>query len=129
MRLLLSMLIISSCAYGANSFFGEVVNASVAQEIQTIRVVDSYENGKHSLSGMVVVPSECVDLTVRVRDIDAKTVALVFETWEQPYRTCTEASTPRAFTASIFAPESTLFRAFLDAKPSAMEFTRRMKAH
>lgn len=128
MRLLWAIIVIASCAYGADSFFGSIVNANVQDDINTIRVVDSYKNGEHSLSGMVMVKSPCYDLTVRMRDIDARTTALVFETWEQPYRTCTATPTPKAFTAKVFAPEQTLFRAFLDSKPSAMDFVRRIKA-
>ena len=121
-RLLWFTIVATSLAYGTHLFFGSIVSASVQNDIRTIHVADAFHDGEHDLSGMVMAPSPCYDLTVRTEDVDAKTIALIFETWQQPYRTCgADDPTPRAFTASVFAPANIDFRAFLDSKPVRLD--------
>lgn len=102
-------------AFATQTFFSSVVNAQVTDDSRTIRALHSYKNEVHDIQGMAMVPSDCYDLSVRVRDFDAGTTILVFETWEQPYRHC-ENPVPAAkhFKVAVFAPQTIKFKAMLD---------------
>lgn len=102
-------------AFAAHVFFGSTLAVSANEDIETVVMRSTYEDGAHHISGMVMVPSDCHDLNVRTKDLDADTLLLIFETWEQPYRTCTgESHEPRAFRVVAFAPEDVGFRAIFD---------------
>lgn len=101
-------------AFAAQTFFGSLLVAAADDDVRAIRVRDQFKNDMHELSGMVMVPSACHDLTVRTKDIDPQTTALVFETWEQPYRECPQELTPKAFRVVVYAPENIIFKAIMD---------------
>ena len=116
-RLVIFAVCASLTAFVAQIFFGGAIFAAAQQETFQIVLRDHYSKAKetHELSGMVMVPSDCADVSVRVKDYDASTTFLIFETWEQPYRiNCEKAPTPRAVHASVFAPKDVEFRALLD---------------
>ena len=114
-------------AFATQTFFSSVVNAQVTDDARTIRAQHSYKSEVHDIQGMAMVPSDCYDLSVRVRDFDAATTILVFETWEQPYRHC-ENPLPAAkhFKVAVFAPENIKFKAMLDHEwaPLALSDTK-----
>lgn len=115
-RLLMFSLTAILIAFGAHIFFGSTIAASAEEDIKEVVFRTTYEDGAHHISGMVAVPSECHDLQVRTTDFDPQTVLLVFETWEQPYRTCEESMVPKAFRVIAFAPEDVAFRAVFDGE-------------
>jgi len=103
-------------ALSVHLFFGSIIAASADDLARQIVARDIYKDGAHHFSGMVMVPSQCHELVVRAQDLDANTVVIVFETWEQPYRTCTQDSVPRAFAIVAFAPRDVEVKALLDGK-------------
>jgi hypothetical protein len=124
-RLIVFAVFASLAAFATHLFFGSVIFAAAEEETQKIVLRDVYSDEMHQLSGMVVVPSECHDLSVRVKDFDANVIFLLFETWEQPYlQTCEKAQTPRAVHVSVFAPDTVLFRGMLDNEPIPLTIVR-----
>lgn len=112
---------IATCAAliagAAHLFFGSIIFASSTEELQSIVLRDKYEHETHELSGIAMVPSDCHELSVRSRDLDARTIVLVLETWEQPSRSdCSKTSAPRAIRAVVYAPKEVRFRALFDSE-------------
>ncbi len=109
---LLWFICLGAClALGAHLFFASYLTADAQASNYSLSVHDRYANGVHSISGMYTVPSECHDLFVRAQDINGSMTALVFETWEQPYRDCKHEPTPRAFQVQVFGSSALEFRA------------------
>lgn len=113
-RVLWFAVVACALSFAAQSFFGNVLASETDAALRSVTIKDVYTDESHELSGMVMVPSACHDLTVRTKDMDGDTVALIFESWEQPYRNCAQELTPRAFRIVVFAPEQVKFRAILD---------------
>jgi len=114
MRILSFFVIAGVVAFATQTFFGSELAAAADESIKAVSIQDHYSDDVHEISGMVMVPSPCHDLTVRTKDVDANTTAIIFETWEQPYRACEQELTPKAFKVVVFAPENIVFKAILD---------------
>lgn len=115
MRLVWFLVVSCVVAFGAQTFFASLVNAEVSDSLKTVRAQHTYKNEVHELQGQVMVPSECHDLRTRVRDFDANSTVLVFESWERPYTLCEQkVPTARHFKVAIFAPEAIRFSAIVD---------------
>ena len=98
-------------------FFGSIIFAAAQQDVFAIVLRDAYKNETHYLSGMVTVPSECDVVSVHAKDMDMRTTAIVFETWEQSYRPlCNKIPTPRAVHVIAFGPERLEFRGMFDGE-------------
>ena len=67
-------------------------------------VRDELRAGEHQLSGMVMVPTSCHELSVDTATISRTDYALVFKTWREPSVTCSDDEVPRAFHTVLFAP-------------------------
>ncbi len=108
----------ATVAYASYLFFGSIIKAEADQALSTITARDVIARGEHSLSGMVMVPSDCHGLSLRVRHASGNDYILDFSTWEEPYRDCPQEPTPRAFHATTFASSiGTSFSAYLDGAP------------
>ena len=102
-------------AYTAHVFFGSIIFAAAEENTNAIVLRDTYKNEQHNLSGIVMVPSICHDLTVRAKDIDARSTAIILETWEQPFATeCDKTPTPRAIHVTAFGPEGLELHGIMD---------------
>ena len=98
-------------------FFGSIIFAAAQQEASAIVLKDAYKRGTHELSGIVMVPSSCHDLTVRTKDVTQTMSAIIFETWEQPFLTgCDRSPNPRSVQAIIFGSEHLDIRAIYDGE-------------
>lgn len=105
----------SLVAFAAQTFFGNALAAATEEDVHTVRAQHTYvREGVHEISGMLLVPSACHDLTVRAKDFDPQTTVLVFETWEQPYRTCAQDPVAKSFTVQVLAPQTITFKAIVD---------------
>lgn len=127
MMVRLGMFFVFSClvAFAAHLFFGSIIFAQEAEGDAAIVLRDQYANEVHDLSGMVMVPSDCHDLTVRAKDVDARVTAIVLETWEQPYRIeCSKEPTPRAIHAVAFGPATLEFRGLMDGEWVPLKIVR-----
>jgi hypothetical protein len=116
-RLTLFTVFASLVAFSAHLFFGSVIFAAAEQDTFAITLRDVYENETHDLSGIIMAPSACHDISVRAKDVDAGMTAIVFETWEQPYReTCEKSPAPRAIHVLAFGPKDLELRGLLDGE-------------
>ncbi len=114
-RLVIFFVFASLSAFTAHLFFGSIIFAAAQKDVFNITLRDTFHNETHELSGIVMVPTTCHDLSVRTKDFDAGTTFLLFETWEQPYRIdCVKESTPRAVKVIVFGPKNVVFRAMMD---------------
>lgn len=106
-------------AFCAQTFFASVIAAEAEEDASGVSAQVRYDNGKYYVRGMAMVPSTCHRLSVRPHEIDPSTTAIVFETWEEPYRyhdACKKEITPRSFQLEIFASKETHFKAMVDTK-------------
>lgn len=116
-RLLIFAVFAALTAVSAHLFFGSMLFASAEGQLQEIVLRDTYKNEAHEFSGIVSVPSECHDLSVRAKDLDARTTVLIFESWERPsIAGCSREVAARAIRTVVFAPPETNFRALFDGE-------------
>ena len=88
-----------------------------AQDEGPVPVRDVITSGTHRLSGILVLPLSCEELSVQPRQVSASEYALVFTTWQDPSIACPQTPTPRQFNAVVFAPSDGIsFIATLDGK-------------
>jgi hypothetical protein len=114
-RLFIFTIFASLTALSAHLFFGGTIFAEADETSSVISLRDVYENKTHELSGIVMVPSTCHEISVRAKDADARTTVVIFETWEQSYRTgCKKTPTPRAIRVMAFAPKYIEFVGIFD---------------
>ena len=109
---------------GAVSYTFFLVGGSVIerQSLDSARAVlarDSIQVNVHYISGMVMVPSTCAELSVQTQQISIDTYELQFSTWEEPsLAECAKEDTPRSFRAIVFAPSAGIhFQAQINGDP------------
>lgn len=84
---------------------------------RAVIALNEIDGTTHTLTGTLVVPSECHGLEARVVETEAATSTyhILFTTWQEPYRDCPRASALKRFRVVLFAPaEGTNFTASLD---------------
>jgi len=114
-RMIWLLVVASLVAYATYLVAGNMVNAEASGENIPVIVRDELGQGVHHLSGMVMVPSSCDQLSVRVEPRSDITFVLVFRTWREPSTDCILDETPRYFRAILFAPSTGVgFSATLD---------------
>lgn len=116
-RLLRFSVIASAVAYFV-FFAADRTMSAFAEDSQRVVIRDVVSPGVHSLSGMLMLPSLCDLLEIETEVLDASRYNLVFTTWREPYRDCTNEEMPRHFKQTVFAPSAGIrFIAELDGKP------------
>ncbi|OGG53216.1 hypothetical protein A2851_02805 [Candidatus Kaiserbacteria bacterium RIFCSPHIGHO2_01_FULL_53_29] len=114
-RIVWFAIVASACAYATFLVAGSIVNAQASGAYEPILIRDELAPGAHHLSGMIMVPTPCDELTVRTETLSISTYVLVFNTWHEPTVTCAQDETPRYFRAVLFAPAAGVqFSATLD---------------
>lgn len=114
-RMLWFLVVASLVAYATYLALGTIVNAQASGENDPVIIRDELGQGVHHLSGMLMVPSRCDQLSVRVESASDVQYVLVFRTWRDPSVDCTEDEIPRYFRAILFAPSTGIgFNATLD---------------
>lgn len=114
-RMLWFFVVASLIAYATYLVAGSIVSAEASGENTPVIVRDELGKGVHHLSGMVMVPTACDQLSVRVEPASPLQYVLVFRTWREPSVDCTEDEVPRYFRAIHFAPSTGIgFIATLD---------------
>ena len=114
-RMLWFFVVASLVAYASYLVAGSIVSAQASGEGIPVIVRDELGRGVHHLSGMVMVPSPCDQLSVRVEPSSDATFVLLFRTWHEPSVDCAADETPRYFRAILFAPSTGVgFTATLD---------------
>lgn len=113
---ILSLAVFASLfALAIHLFFGSVL-AAQPPLVEELVIRNFYDGEKHTIRGRVLVPSECHDLDVWTSDLDGDTIAIVLDTWEQPYRDCAEEPVPKSFEIIAFAPASIDFRGVFNGR-------------
>ena len=104
-------------AYGSYLFFGSSLSAVTDELEGSIVSVDAVSAGKHVLKGVIVIPSECHGVNIKVRQLVPTVYHLDFETWQEPYRDCAHVPVLHSFETIVFAPSlGVTFVASLDGK-------------
>ncbi|PIR82218.1 hypothetical protein COU20_03615 [Candidatus Kaiserbacteria bacterium CG10_big_fil_rev_8_21_14_0_10_59_10] len=131
LRVMWLALIAGALAYAAYLFLGSTILAQAEDSLAHVIVRDTIEDGVHRLSGMVMVPSDCHGISVRVHQSDASEYALSISTWIDPTRVCEPEPTARAFRVVTFAPPvGTAFTATLDGSPIPLTvLTHHIRSH
>lgn len=92
-------------AYAIFLLAGSFIEAQAVDAAHIVQVRDSLAPNTHNLSGMVMVPTTCTQLSVRTEQVSQYVYELVFSTWKEPsVQDCVADETPRAFRAILFAP-------------------------
>ncbi len=114
-RMVWFFVVASLLAYATYLVVGNIAQAEASGENLPVVIRDELGKGVHHVSGMVMVPTPCDQLSVRTEAISNDTFVLVFRTWREPSVDCTEEETPRYFRALLFAPSTGVaFTATLD---------------
>ena len=98
-RMLWFLVVASFVAYAVYLVAGNIVNAQASGEGIPVIVRDELGRGVHHLSGMVMVPSPCDQLSVRVEPSSDTMFVLLFRTWREPSVDC--AAERRNFSYSL----------------------------
>jgi hypothetical protein len=102
-------------AYLFHLIGGGIVTAQASGAYDPTLIRDEVKPNEHHLSGMIMVPDSCDELSVDTEALSSVDYALVFKTWHEPSVPCAHEPTPRAFHAVVFAPAAGVnFTATLD---------------
>ena len=105
-------------AYPSMLFIGSLGPAHPFEN--AVIAFDQVDGTTHTITGTLVVPSECHGLEARVVELTAATSTyhIDFSTWQEPYRDCPRTPALKRFHIVTFAPNrGTVFTASLDDKP------------
>jgi hypothetical protein len=102
-RLFWFLVVACAVAYTTSAIAGSFVTAHAA-ESGPVMIRDELEPGIHHLSGMVMVPTPCDELSLHTEKISQETFELRFTTWHEPSVECKDDATPRPFREVFFAP-------------------------
>jgi len=80
-----------------NFFVGTAENA------EPVPVRDVISDGAQHLSGMILLPLACEELTVQTQKVSANGYLLAFQTWQDPSVPCPTTPPPREFDTVVFA--------------------------
>lgn len=117
-RLVWFGIVASAFSYAGLLMMGSFVSAHAAQAYEPTLIRDDISAGAHHLSGMIMVPSSCDQLSVRGEQVSDTTYVLRFTTWREPSVACDVEEVPRAFRTVVFAPATGVeFIATLDDRP------------
>lgn len=117
-RLIWFGVVAAAFSYAGLLVMGSFVSAQAAQAYEPTLIRDDISAGSHHLSGMIMVPSSCDQLSVRSEQVSDTTYILRFTTWREPSVVCDTEEVPRAFRTVVFAPATGVaFIATLDDRP------------
>lgn len=118
-RLAWFFIVCAAVSYALFLAVGSAINKTAIQSTRAVLARDSLQANVHHLSGMVMVPSTCAELSVRAQQLSVDTYELQFSTWQEPsLSSCEKTDTPRPFRAIVFAPAAGVnFKATLDGEP------------
>jgi hypothetical protein len=104
-------------SYAIYLVLGSSLRASASGINDPILVRDVLGQGAHQLSGMVMVPTPCHQLSMSTYAMASTSYVLSFKTWREPSVDCKNDAIPRPFSAIIFAPAVGVhIRAEIDGK-------------
>ncbi|MDO8514078.1 MAG: hypothetical protein Q7S50_00880 [bacterium] len=105
-RMVWFVIVAVAISYATYITAGSIVNAQARGAYKPVMIRDVLGPGSHHLSGMIMVPTPCHELTLRTEALSAATYELLFRTWHEPSVDCDEEEIPRPFRAVLFAPST-----------------------
>ena len=109
-------------SYASYLFFGSILRVEAEGEETRIVGIDVVKPGEHHLSGVVLVPSSCYELSVDAHQMSPTSYELAFKTWQEPSRNCSPQAATKLFQTVVFAPSVGVgFHATLDGEPRSLE--------
>lgn len=111
---------IIACAVSYTVFLvaGSAIRAEAIDESRIVLIRDSLKPGVHYLSGIIMAPSTCAQISERTTQLSTTTYHLIFTSWEEPSVACIREDTPRSFRVVVFAPSAGIeFIGSLDDTP------------
>lgn len=116
-RMVWFVVVAAVLSYASYLLLGSIVNAQAAGKYEPVLIRDELAPGAHYLSGMVMVPTPCHQLSVRTEAVSDTAFMLLLRTWREPSVDCAKNEMPRHFRAVLFAPSAGIeFGATLDGK-------------
>ena len=103
-RLVWFFIVACATSYVVFLIAGSAIRAQAIDESRIFLIRDSLKPGVHYLSGIVMAPSTCAQISVRSKQVSTTTYELIFTSWEEPSVPCVQDDTPRSFRAVVFAP-------------------------
>ena len=104
-RLTVFAVVASIFTYGVLLAGGDVVQASATHIIIVPTVIrDTPEKGAHILSGTLVLPSSCDELSAHILEVSTSSFVITLSTWQDPAITCTKNPVSKWFQTVAFAP-------------------------
>jgi hypothetical protein len=124
-RLVWFFIVSGAISYVLFLAIGSAINAEAIGKTRVVVIRDSLKPGVHYLAGMVMVHSNCAELSVTSAQLSPDTYQLKFSTWDEPsLSSCIEEDTPRAFRSVVFAPSAGVnFVATLNDEPIVIVVT------
>jgi hypothetical protein len=117
-RLVWFFIIACAVSYAVFIVAGSSIEAQAVDESRIVLIRDSLMPGVHNLSGIIMAPSTCAQISVRSMQLSTTTYSLIFTSWEEPSVACSQEDTPRSFRAVVFAPAAGVqFIGSLDDQP------------
>ena len=107
----------SAVAYTSYSVVGSIVSADAEGSSRPVLVRDELTTGTHRLTGTIMLPSECDQLSLDTSEPIKHVYQLTFNTWHDPAVKCSAQLSPRIFHAIVFGPAAGVrFVASLDQR-------------
>lgn len=118
MRLVWLFVSLSMITYAIFLMIGSMIQAQAIDQSRIVAVRDVLAPGVHHLSGMVMMPRTCAQLTVASEMVSSGRYRLIFKSWDVPSIPCSTEDTPRSFRTIVFAPAAGVqFVGTLDEAP------------
>ncbi len=123
-RLVWFFVVAGAISYAVFLVAGNAIQTQALGNSKVVLIRDALKVGEHHLSGMVMVPSTCKQLSVRTEQVAQMLIHLRFTTWDEPSVGCKTEDTPRSFRAVVFAPSVGVeFIGTLDDEPLQLAVT------
>jgi|GEM_PF-2730045 len=121
-RLTAFAVVASVFSYGVLLVGGNIVEANSTNIIVAPTVIrDTPEKGAHILSGTLVLPSPCDELSAHTVEVSTSSFVITLSTWQDPAVTCTQDKVSKWFQTVAFAPQKGIsFAAKLDGQDMPM---------
>jgi hypothetical protein len=117
-RMVWFFIVACAVAYIIFLVLGSTIQARAFDESRVVLIRDSLAVGAHYLSGIVMVPRTCSQLSMSYEKVSDALYSLDFTTWDEPSVPCKTEETPRSFRSVVFAPSTGIsFIGALDGKP------------
>lgn len=108
-------------AYPSMLFIGSIAPREPFE--RTVIAFDEIAGDTHTITGTLVIPSECHGLDATVREsATSSQYHIAFTTWQEPYRDCPRTPALKRFRIITFAPSHVSgFSASLDGAPIELQ--------